>query len=162
MLKGDQRRIRMVYSLLFTLPGTPVLFYGEELGLVEDLSLEGRLAVRVPMDWEAAKDQRHDPDSLLTWMRQLVGLYRECPELAWGDFQVLDAGDPTVFAHRADCDGGTVIAVHNLANREITVRIPADGVLTDLPTGAKLRPAKSGTKVDLAPYDCRWFRLVTE
>ncbi|HEX8867399.1 MAG TPA: alpha-amylase family glycosyl hydrolase, partial [Lentzea sp.] len=67
MLKGDQRRIRMVYSLLFTLPGTPVLFYGEELGLVEDLSLEGRLAVRVPMDWEAAKKQRHDQDSLLTW-----------------------------------------------------------------------------------------------
>ncbi|KJK46526.1 trehalose synthase [Lentzea aerocolonigenes] len=159
MLKDDQRRIRMVYSLLFTLPGTPVLFYGEEIGLKEDLKLEGRLAVRVPMDWEAAKEQRHDPESLLTWMRQLIQLYRECPELAWGDFQVLDAGDPTVFAHRADCDGGTVIAAHNLANREITVRIPAEGVLTDLLTGKRVRPAKSGAKVDLAPYDCRWFRL---
>jgi glycosidase len=114
------------------------------------------------MDWDAEKEQRHDPDSLLIWMRQLIQLYRECPELAWGDFQVLDAGDPTVFAHRADCDGGTVIAVHNLANREITVRIPAEGQLTDLLTGGRLRQAKSGAKVDLAPYDCRWFRLVAE
>lgn len=159
MLKGDQRRIRMVYSLLFTLPGTPVLFYGEELGLVEDLSLEGRLAVRVPMDWEAEKAQRHDPDSLLVYMRRLVQLYRECPELAWGDIQVLDVGDPKVFAHRADCDGGTVIVVHNFANQDITVRVPADGVLTDLLTGGKVRLAKSGAKIDLAPYDCRWFRL---
>lgn len=159
MLNGDQRRIRMVYSLLFTLPGTPVLFYGEELGLVEDLSLEGRLAVRVPMDWEAEKAQRHDPDSLLVYMRRLVQLYRECPELAWGDFQVLDVGDPKVFAHRADCDGGTVIVVHNFANQDITVRVPGEGVLTDLLTGGKVRPAKSGAKIDLAPYDCRWFRL---
>ncbi|MFC3890389.1 alpha-amylase family protein [Lentzea rhizosphaerae] len=159
MLKGDQRRIRMVYSLLFTLPGTPVLFYGEELGLVEDLSLEGRLAVRVPMDWEAEKVQRHDPESLLVYVRRLVQLYRECPELAWGDFQVLDVGDPKVFAHRADCDGGTVIVVHNFANQDITVRVPGEGVLTDLLTGGKVRPAKSGAKIDLAPYDCRWFRL---
>lgn len=159
MLDGDQRRIRMVYSLLFTLPGTPVLFYGEEIGLVEDLSLEGRLAVRVPMDWEAAKQQRHDPDSLLTWMRRMVEHYRECPELAWGEVQILDAGDPTVFAHRADCDGGTVIAVHNFADQEVSVRIPAEGVLTDLLSGGSVKPAKSGAKIDLAPYDCRWFRM---
>ena len=161
MLGGDQRRIRMVYSLLFTLPGTPVLFYGEEIGLVEDLSLEGRLAVRVPMDWDAARDQRHDPDSLLVWMRLMIERYRECPELAWGTVQVLDTGEPRVFAHRADCDGGSVIAVHNFADEEITVRVPAEGVLDDLLTSGTVKPAKSGAKIDLAPYDCRWFRLVT-
>ena len=51
MLDGDQRRIRLVYSLLFALPGTPVLFYGEEIGLGDNLKIEGRLAVRVPMQW---------------------------------------------------------------------------------------------------------------
>ena len=51
MLDGDQRRIRLVYSLLFALPGTPVLFYGEEIGLGDNLAAEGRLAVRVPMQW---------------------------------------------------------------------------------------------------------------
>ncbi|SDP32027.1 alpha-amylase family protein [Lentzea jiangxiensis] len=162
MLDGDQRRIRMVYSLLFTLPGTPVLFYGEEVGLEEDLSLEGRLAVRVPMDWEEAGRQRHDEDSLLNWMRRLVECYRECPELAWGEVQVLDVGDPAVFAHRADCDGGAVIVVHNFADQEITVRVPAEGVLTNVMTGETVKPAKIGAKVDLAPYDCRWYRVTTE
>ena len=51
MLGGDQRRMRMVYSLMFSLPGTPVLFYGEEIGMAENLAIEGRYAVRSPMQW---------------------------------------------------------------------------------------------------------------
>ena len=46
---GDPRRLRMVYSLLFSLPGTPVLFYGEEIGMGEDLKLAGRESLRTPM-----------------------------------------------------------------------------------------------------------------
>ena len=56
MLGGDPRRIKMVYSLLFSLPGTPVLFYGEEIGMGENLAAEGRLAVRTPMQWNASKN----------------------------------------------------------------------------------------------------------
>ena len=111
MLDGDQRRIRMVYSLLFSLPGTPVLFYGEEIGMGENLEIEGRYAVRAPMQWSAEPDggfstadpstlsrplaegafgpehvnvgdQRRDPDSLLSFFRLLVDSYRACPELA--------------------------------------------------------------------------------
>ena len=55
MLGGDPRRIRMVYSLLFSLPGTPVLFYGEEIGMGENLAAEGRLAVRTPMQWTSGR-----------------------------------------------------------------------------------------------------------
>ena len=44
MLGGDERRIRLVYSLMFSLPGTPTLFYGEEIGMGENLDVEGRLA----------------------------------------------------------------------------------------------------------------------
>lgn len=121
MLDGDQRAIRMVYSLLFALPGTPVLFYGEEIGMGENLSVEGRLAVRTPMQWSSGAgggfstadpatfprplaegafgpervnvaDQQRDPDSLLAWIRHLVAGYRACPELAWGACTVLDPG----------------------------------------------------------------------
>jgi maltose alpha-D-glucosyltransferase/alpha-amylase len=121
MLDGDQRRIRLVYSLLFALPGTPVLFYGEEIGLGENLKIEGRMAVRVPMQWTAepgagfstadpkafpaplvtgefapkhvnVRDQSRDPDSLLSFFRHLVESYRACPELAWGTVQVVDPG----------------------------------------------------------------------
>ena len=53
MLDGDPRRVRMVYSLLFSLPGTPVLFYGEEIGMAENLAIEGRYSVRAPMQWSS-------------------------------------------------------------------------------------------------------------
>ena len=51
--EGDQRRMRMVYSLAFSLPGTPVLFYGEEIGMAENLAVEGRMSVRSPMQWSS-------------------------------------------------------------------------------------------------------------
>lgn len=121
MLDGDQARMRLVYSLLFALPGTPVLFYGEEIGLGDNLAAEGRLSVRVPMQWTAepgggfstadpstfpapmgaapfdaahvnVRDQSRDPDSLLSFFRRLVEAYRACPELAWGKVGVLDPG----------------------------------------------------------------------
>jgi trehalose synthase len=56
MLQGDPRRIKMAYSLLFSLPGTPVLFYGEEIGMAENLDIEGRMAVRTPMQWSAERN----------------------------------------------------------------------------------------------------------
>ena len=61
MLDGDPRRIRMVYSLLFSLPGTPVLFYGEEIGMGENLAAEGRLAVRTPMQWTSGRNGGFSP-----------------------------------------------------------------------------------------------------
>ena len=56
MLGGDERRIRMVYSLAFSLPGTPVLFYGEEIGMAENLEIPGRYSVRAPMQWSAERN----------------------------------------------------------------------------------------------------------
>jgi maltose alpha-D-glucosyltransferase/alpha-amylase len=121
MVEGDKRRMRLVYSLLFALPGTPVLFYGEEIGMGENLEIEGRLAVRVPMQWTAepgagfstadpatfprplvegpfsakhvnVRDESRDPGSLLSFVQRLIKAYRACPELAWGAGQVLDPG----------------------------------------------------------------------
>jgi maltose alpha-D-glucosyltransferase/alpha-amylase len=53
MVDGDRKRLELAYSLLFSLPGTPVLFYGEEIGLGDDLRQQGRAAVRIPMQWSA-------------------------------------------------------------------------------------------------------------
>jgi trehalose synthase len=52
MLDGDGDRLRMAYSLLFSLPGTPSVFYGEEIGMGENLDIDGRMAVRTPMQWD--------------------------------------------------------------------------------------------------------------
>ncbi|MEO3813125.1 alpha-amylase family protein [Sphaerisporangium sp. B11E5] len=191
MLDGDMRQIKMVYSLLFSLPGTPVLFYGEEIGMGEDLRAEGRQAVRTPMQWTPHRNagfstadslpirlvegrfgpenvnvsaQRRDPDSLLMWITMLVERYRECPELAWGDYQVLDTGTPAVLAHRADIDGETVMVLHNFTDQDVTCEVLIEGldqndVLTDLLIEGTVEvPPDGRTTFDLAPYGCRWLR----
>ena len=118
MLGGDQRRMRMAYSLAFSLPGTPVLFYGEEIGMAENLDIPGRLAVRTPMQWTGgtnggfskaskrqlcrplpdglygpdrvnAADQRHDHQSFWWFMRNLIYTYRSQPEIGWSTVEVL-------------------------------------------------------------------------
>ena len=157
MFGGDARRIRMAYSLMFSLPGTPVLFYGEEIGMAENLAIDGRASVRSPMQWSDDRNggfstarpsrlrrpvvegqfgplavnvaaQRRDNDSLLNWMERLIRRRRETPELAWGDWRVLTSSVAAVFAHRCDWDGGTVVAVHNLAAEPCHVRVDLDAV----------------------------------
>jgi trehalose synthase len=152
MFGGDPKRIRMAYSLMFSLPGTPVLFYGEEIGMAENLVIDGRASVRSPMQWSDDRNggfstaraarlrrpvvegqfgplavnvaaQRRDSDSLLNWMERLIRRRRETPEIAWGDWQVLSTDVAAVFAHRCEWDGGVVVAVHNLAAEPCKVRV---------------------------------------
>jgi maltose alpha-D-glucosyltransferase/alpha-amylase len=196
MLDGDLARMKMVYSLLFALPGTPVMFYGEEIGMGENLAIEGRFAVRTPMQWTPepsggfsaadpatfpapvtegrygpkqvnVQDQRRDPDSLLNWIRRLVDGYRDCPELAWGAYTVLDPGPQArpVLVHRCDADGRTVLALHNFGDAEVeaALLLPelAGTELTDVlePGAAAVPVAKDGRiTVPLPGYGCRWLR----
>ncbi|GAA2872908.1 alpha-amylase family protein [Streptosporangium fragile] len=190
MLGGDLRRLKLAYSVLFSMPGTPVLFYGEEIGLGENLEAEGRMAVRIPMQWSRGggfspvrpktqalppsgtfgphevnvEDQRRDPGSLLKWVTLLIERYRESPELAWGDYDVLDAGDEAVLALRADADGGTVVAVHNFADREAEVELALGDLghcdlLVDLLVDGTLDlPDDGRVTFSLEPYGTRWLR----
>ena len=152
MLGGDQDRIRLVYSLVFSLPGTPVLFYGEEIGMGENLDAAGRMSVRTPMQWKGNEnagfstaprpslcrplvegdfgpenvnvaDQRRDPDSLLTWMERVIRRRRETPEFGWGKHKVLDAGDDSVLVHRSEWSGAIALAMHNFSATRSKVRL---------------------------------------
>ncbi|MEV0231071.1 alpha-amylase family protein [Nonomuraea sp. NPDC050786] len=187
MLGGDLRRIKMAYSLLFSLPGTPVIFYGEEIGMGENLDEEGRMAVRIPMQWSAdggftqaepvreipegsfapdrvnVADQKRDVNSLLRWFQLLIERYRECPELAWGQHTVLDTDQPSVLAHRCDADGATVVVTHNLCDTAVDVDLTLEGLegqlLTDLLVDGTLEVSADGAvRVPLDPHGCRWFR----
>ncbi len=189
MLDGDERRIRLTYSLAFSLPGTPVLFYGEEIGMAENLAIEGRYSVRAPMQWSSepqagfttsgkpcrplveegpfsyrevnATSQRRDPSSMLNWMERLIRRRRECPELGWGRWAMLDAGDEAVFAHRCDWEDSTVVAVHNLAGRDASVRLVlgGEGELVDLFEDEDHDLDAGEITLELGPYGYRWFRL---
>ncbi len=114
MLGGERARLELAYSLQFTLPGTPVLRYGEELGMGEDLALPDRNAIRTPMQWFDGSNggfsraparqlirpllkggeygyekvnvtaQRRDGASLLGWFERMIRTLKECPEIGTG------------------------------------------------------------------------------
>ncbi|WP_051038419.1 alpha-amylase family glycosyl hydrolase [Gloeocapsa sp. PCC 7428] len=122
MMNGERRRIELVYSLMFNLPGTPLLRYGEEIGMGEDLSLPGRNSVRTPMQWSDAPNggfsnapadalvrsviaegeygyqrvnvatEQRDPNSLINWMERLIRTRKPCQELGTGLWQILATG----------------------------------------------------------------------
>jgi glycosidase len=152
MLGGDGPRLRMAWSLMLSLPGTPVILYGDEIGMGEDLELDGRMAVRTPMQWSPGPrggfssappeehvrplvrgpfgpdhvnvaDQRRVPDSLLTFMTRLVHQRRDTPEFGWGESTLLENEPAALFAHRCDWEGSTVFAVHNLSAEPVSAEL---------------------------------------
>lgn len=153
MLNGDKKRIRLAYSLLFALPGVPVIYYGDEIGMGEDLGLPGRLSVRTPMQWtpfdnggfsSAAPEtcvrpmissgdygfeklnvwsQRADDDSLLNWMVRLIRTRRECLEIGFGSLRKLNTRDEAVLGLRYDGEQDAIIILNNLARRGRTVSL---------------------------------------
>ncbi|PZF95859.1 alpha-amylase family protein [Micromonospora endophytica] len=124
MLGNDRRRIELAYSLQFSLRGTPVLRYGEEIGMGEDLSLHGREAIRTPMQWSSQPNagfstaeaeklvrpvidqgefgyeqvnvtlQRRDRNSLLSWFERMIRTLREAPEIGGGSTTHIDIPMP--------------------------------------------------------------------
>jgi len=172
MLDGDLDRLKMAYSLLFSLPGTPVLFYGEEIGMGENLAVEGRSAVRTPMQWSDepgagfstadpsrfpapptdgeygplavnVADQRRDPHSLLNWFERLIRRRRETPELGLGTWRTVDSDVDAVLVHRCDWEDATTVAVHNFSPDPCRVTFALED-LDDLPAPVALQDLLDG------------------
>ncbi|AWN42501.1 alpha-amylase family protein [Methylobacterium durans] len=152
MLQGDPRKIRLAYALMLGLPGTPVLRYGDEIGMGDDLSLKERECARTPMQWTGERnggftksdrptmpvigrgpygyehvnvaEQRHDKDSLLAWMQSMIRLRKEAPEIGWGAVTAVETGESAVLALRYDWRNNAVLCVCNLAAHptEISLR----------------------------------------
>ena len=145
MLNGDRRRIELAVSLLFTLPGTPVVRYGDEIGMGDNLVLPERVCARTPMQWSTepqagftkskrpvvpvidtgpygyqhvnAAAQRRDPNSLLNWTERIIRMRKEVPEIGLGDFQVIDTGNNAMLMIRYDWRNNSVLFVHNLDDK---------------------------------------------
>lgn len=156
MLENNRQRMELSYSLLFTLPGTPVLRYGQEIGMGEDLTKKGRDSVRTLMQWSAGEnggfsnaprkklvrniiskgpfsyekinvnDQHRDPGSLLNWIDRAINFRKECPEFGWGEFKSIKTGNPAVFAYMRSSVKGVAVAVHNFSNEEVKVKLELD------------------------------------
>ena len=171
------------------LSGFRVDAYGEELGMAENLAIEGRYSVRAPLEWSAephagfttgkeacrpivedgpfgfsevnVTSQRRDPGSLLNWMERLIRRRRECPELGWGTWTLLNTGDSAVFAQRSDWEDSTIVAVHNFAGRDARARlvVEGEGALVDLFEHDDHELDGGEVELELPPYGAAWFRV---
>jgi len=154
MFGNDRRRLELAHSLMLTLPGTPVLRYGDELGMGDDLALPDRESVRTPMQWSDAANggfssagadqlslpviaegeygfptvnveaQRRDPQSLLNWLERMTRRRKESPAFGLGDCTFIDTGRPELLAHRCDHEGTTLFAVHNFGAKRAKFPLP--------------------------------------
>lgn len=153
---GDRRHVELANSAMFGLPGSPVLRYGDEIGMGEDLALKERDAVRTPMQWSSDRNggfstarrlvhpvisngpygyqtvnvdtQRRDPGSLLNWMIKMIRVRKECPEIGWGEWVALPTGINGVLALCYSWRSNRVVVIHNFSRepQEVTLRIGGD------------------------------------
>jgi maltose alpha-D-glucosyltransferase/alpha-amylase len=152
MLGNDRRRLELAFSLLFTLPGTPMLQFGDEIGMGDDLSLPERECARTPMQWTDEPNggftrgprpvrpvigdpiygyrrlnvaaQRRDRESLLNWMTRVIRVRKECLEISWGAWTIEDR-TPGVLVMRYEWNDDRLVVLHNLTDEPRAVRLRA-------------------------------------
>ena len=139
----NREKLELALSLLMALPGSPVIVYGDEIGIGERLDLKGRESVRVPMQWDASRNagfstaecpiirpvvdegpfaytavnveaELADPDSLLNAVRRLIRARRECPEIGRGDWHQLDSQCGEIVCYQCAWRDGLVVLLHNM------------------------------------------------
>jgi maltose alpha-D-glucosyltransferase/alpha-amylase len=192
MLGNDRRHLELAFSLLFSLPGTPMMQYGDEIGIGDNLRLPERECARTPMQWtddrhggfsRAKKavrpviddpvygykvrnvaEQRRDKDSLLNWTERMIRMRKECPEISWGNFEVLRTNVPEVLALRYDWRDTSLITLHNFSTAKQSIKLKpgcAHGdLLVELFDGHHSRAQNDGMhRIGLPGYAWRWFRV---
>jgi len=144
-LAGSRRRLELLYGLLLSLPGTPVLYYGDEIGMGDNYFLGDRNGVRTPMQWSPDRNagfseanpqrlylplildpdyhfeainvavQEANPSSLLSWVKRIIDLRRRHSAMARGSFSVVATPNRHVIAYRREDDDETLLVVANLS-----------------------------------------------
>jgi maltose alpha-D-glucosyltransferase/alpha-amylase len=156
LLDNDRNRIELAYSLLFTLPGSPIIYYGDEIGMGDNLQLPDRNGVRTPMQWDEGVNagfstggrlytpvlsddiycpqrvnvaaQRADPGSLWQTIKKMIALRKQHPALCCGNLAWLDCGTTTVAAYWRTQGRERMLIINNLSadSQSIACPLPPD------------------------------------
>jgi maltose alpha-D-glucosyltransferase/alpha-amylase len=145
LLDNDRRKVELLVSLLFTLPGSPILYYGDEIGMGDNIYLGDRNGVRTPMQWTGDRNagfsqadtarlylplivdpvygyqainveaQLRTPASLLHWMKRIIAVRKKTRVFGRGSLTFLRPVNDSVLAHVRAWEDETVLLVHNLS-----------------------------------------------
>lgn len=145
LLDNDRRKVELAYSLLLTLPGSPVIYYGDEIGMGDNIWLNDRDGVRTPMQWNSegnagfssapaeelyaplidtgdfnykkvnVSSQKKNPGSLLNWLRQVLQVRKQHPVFGRGGFQIIPTGDQSILAYLRGAEREPMLVINNLS-----------------------------------------------
>lgn len=153
LLDNDRRRIELLNAVLFGMPGSPIIYYGDEIGMGDNIWLDDRNGVRTPMQWTDGPNagfsiappdalyapviddevygyqrvnvaaQQADPNSLLNWTKGLIRVRKAHPVFGRGDFRFLLPDNESVLAYLRSYEGETVLVVSNLVDSTQTAAL---------------------------------------
>ena len=153
LLERDRRRVELMNYLLLSMPGTPVIYYGDEIGMGDNIHLGDRDGVRTPMQWSPDRNggfsrvdpsrlvlppimdalygfeavnveaQSNDRHSLLNWTRRTIAIRRQYQVFGRGTFRLLYPNNRKVLAYLREYDGRTILCVANLARTPQAVEL---------------------------------------
>ena len=154
LLDNDQSKIALMNSMLFTLPGSPIIYYGDEIGMGDNIWLPDRNGVRTPMQWsddvnagftlasvqntyspivddEAYSPakvnvaaQQENPTSLYNVIRHMIAVRKQYKAFGWGDFNWLEVGTKAVAAYIRNYQNEKVFVLNNLSDDQQQVKLP--------------------------------------
>ena len=146
LLNNDRRKLEMMNALLFSLPGTPVIYYGDEIAMGDNIYLGDRNGVRTPMQWSADRNagfshanpqklylptitdpgyhyesvnvetQQANPDSFLSWMKRIIALSKRYKAFGRGSIEFLQPENHKVLAFLRRYQGETILVIANLSH----------------------------------------------
>jgi maltose alpha-D-glucosyltransferase / alpha-amylase len=187
MVDGDNRLLKFCYSLLFSLPGVPLIRYGDEIGMGDDLSLEGRESVRTPMQWTSApnggfssakngkkviakgkfgfrkinvltlQSQQH---SILNWIEQLISVRKQCPEIGTGHLEIIPQQQESLLVHHFKSKHGDLWFAHNFSNRPVTFNYKKWMGAQQWVQIFGSKKAGDGTTVKIEAHGFHWWRTI--
>jgi maltose alpha-D-glucosyltransferase/alpha-amylase len=153
LLENDPRKIELAYSLLFTLPGAPIIYYGDEIGMGDNVALFDRNGLRTPMQWEDTlnggfsnaeatalyspvisskpydphqvnvTDQRNDSDSLYHHIKHMIEVRKQFPGLGSSHLEWIEAGNNAVAAYRRTQDEAMIYVCNNLSSHHQIINL---------------------------------------
>ncbi len=179
---------KMAYSLLFTMPCTPVVRYGEEIGMGDNLALNERESVRTPMQWDSSKNagfstaavtisrvidtgnytykkvnvaaEHEDKKALLPFIKEIIQLHKNLPQISYGNWNLVDTKSNSVLGIRYEWQGKTIIVLHNLSDKEQTINLHENHTLQTLLSSANNTDNVEGNKdIKLAGYGFLWLQV---
>lgn len=159
LLDNDRRKIELAFSLLFTLPGSPVIYYGDEIGMGDDIWLHDRNGVRTPIQWDSGVNagfstapterlyapiinegefsyqklnvtmQEDDPESFLNWLRRQIRLRKQYTAFGRGNLQILSTNNKSVLAYLRQYQEQNLLVINNLSSQTKQIHLDLEGFI---------------------------------